>query len=317
MGMVPFLSMREPPPLAQRAYRSDGSSAAMKPSRSTFLDVRGLRYHCREWGEPGARLVLMTHGWMDVSASFQFLVDALQGDWHVVAPDWRGYGLSAWSGADSYWFPDYLADLEVLLRHYSPERPVDLLGHSMGGNIVCLYAGIRPDRVARLVNLEGFGLADAKPGDAPRRYRRWLDSLASRQRFRDYASFAELAGTMRARDPRLTPERALFFAEHWGQLDPDGRVRLLSDPAHKRVSPVAYRLEEAKACWRAIQAPVLWIDGEESPTLEDLRIHAEDYAARKSCFPTLVEHVIPAAGHMVHHDQPEAVAALVEAFLQR
>jgi pimeloyl-ACP methyl ester carboxylesterase len=295
--------------------RVDGSSATMKPSRSTFLDVRGLRYHCREWGEPGAPLVLMTHGWMDVSASFQFLVDALRGEWHVVAPDWRGYGLTQWSGADSYWFPDYLADLEALLAHYSPARPADLLGHSMGGNIVCLYAGIRPDRVARIVNLEGFGLADAKPADAPRRYRRWLDSLATTQRFRDYASFAELADTMRQRDPRLTPARALFFAEHWGQLDPDGRVRLLSDPAHKRVNPVAYRLEEARACWRAIGAPVLWIDGEESPTLEDLRIHAEDYAARKACFAALVEHVIPAAGHMVHHDQPEAVAALVEPFL--
>jgi pimeloyl-ACP methyl ester carboxylesterase len=289
----------------------------MKPSRSTFLDVRGLRYHCREWGEPGAPLVVMTHGWMDVSASFQFLVDAMREPWHVVAPDWRGYGLTAWSGADAYWFPDYLADLEVLLEHYSPGRAVNLLGHSMGGNIVCLYAGIRPDRVGRIVNLEGFGLADAKPADTPRRYRRWLDSLASTQRFRDYASFEELAGQMRERDPRLTAERALFFAEHWGQLDPDGRVRLLSDPAHKRINPVAYRLEEAKACWRAITAPVLWIDGEESPTLKDLRIHAEDYADRKGCFATLVEHVVAAAGHMVHHDQPEAVAVLVEPFLAR
>jgi pimeloyl-ACP methyl ester carboxylesterase len=289
----------------------------MKPSRSTFLDVRGLRYHCREWGDPGAPPVFMMHGWMDVSASFQFLVDALRGDWHVVAPDWRGYGLTEWSGADAYWFPDYLADLEALLDHYVPQRPANLLGHSMGGNIACLYAGVRPGRVGRLVNLEGFGLADANPADAPRRYRRWLDSLASTQRFRDYASVAELAERMRERNPRLTAQRAAFFAEHWGQLDPDGRVRLLSDPAHKRINPVAYRLEEAKACWRAITAPVLWIDGEESPTLKDLRIHAEDYADRKSCFARLVEHVIPEAGHMVHHDQPEAVAALVEPFLAR
>jgi pimeloyl-ACP methyl ester carboxylesterase len=289
----------------------------MKASRSTLLPIRGLRYHCREWGEASAPLVVMTHGWMDVSASFQFLVDALRSEWHVVAPDWRGYGLTDWSGADSYWFPDYLADLDALLAYYAPQGAVNLLGHSMGGNIVCLYAGIRPERVARLVNLEGFGLADASPGDAPRRYRRWLDSLRRAPDMRAYASFDALAARLRERNPRLTAARAAFLARHGGCLEQDGKVRLRSDPAHKRINPVGYRLEEAKACWRAITAPVLWIDGEDSPTLRDLRIHGEDYAARKGCFAALTEHVLDAAGHMVHHDRPEAVAVLVEPFLAR
>ena len=87
----------------------------MKPSESVFVDIRGLRYHCRTWGDPAHPKLFLLHGWMDVSASFQFFVDALRGDWHAIAPDWRGYGLTQWSGADSYWFPDYLADLDALL----------------------------------------------------------------------------------------------------------------------------------------------------------------------------------------------------------
>jgi len=77
----------------------------MKAHTSIFVDIRGLRYHCRIWGEADRPKLFMLHGWMDVSASFQFLVDALKTDWQVIAPDWRGYGLSAWGPADCYWFP--------------------------------------------------------------------------------------------------------------------------------------------------------------------------------------------------------------------
>ena len=110
----------------------------MKASRSEFISIRGLRYHVRHWGDAHAPKLFALHGWMDVSASFQFMVDCLQRDWHVIAPDWRGFGLTDRSGADSYWFPDYLGDLDALLQHFSPAAPVDLLGHSMGGNVACI-----------------------------------------------------------------------------------------------------------------------------------------------------------------------------------
>src|SRR3974390_2076306 len=139
----------------------------MKPSESLFLPVRGLRYHCRVWGRAGAPALLMLHGWMDVSASFQFLVDALRGDWRGGAPDGRGFGLTEWTRGGSYWFPDYFADLDALLDHFSRDAPATLIGHSMGGNVAGMYAGIRPERVARLVSLEGFGLAGPEPGMAP------------------------------------------------------------------------------------------------------------------------------------------------------
>jgi pimeloyl-ACP methyl ester carboxylesterase len=291
------------------------ASPRMTPSESLFVDVRGLRYHLRCWGDRRARQLFLLHGWMDVSASFQFLVDELRAPWRVIAPDWRGYGLSQWSGADSYWVPDYLGDLDALLSRLSPGEPATVVGHSMGGNVACLYAGARPARVAKLVNLEGFGLRGNDPSQAPERYARWLDELAGPPRFRDYASFEDLAARLQEGNPRLPRERALFLAEHWGAATPAGRVALRSDPAHKRVNPVLYRIEEAQACWRKVAAPMLWVEGAESQTLKWLRLDAAAYAARKRCFAKLVERTIPDAGHMLHHDQPQRLAATIEEFL--
>ncbi|RZL32171.1 MAG: alpha/beta fold hydrolase [Rubrivivax sp.] len=134
-----------------------------------FLTLRGLRQHVLRWGRPRADrpLLVLLHGWMDVGASFQFVVDALREEREICALDWRGFGLSETSGSDCYWFPDYLGDLDALLDALSPEAPVDLLGHSMGGNVAMSYAGVRPARVRRLVNLEGFGMPDVAAAAAP------------------------------------------------------------------------------------------------------------------------------------------------------
>ena len=287
----------------------------MKASASLYYEVRGLRYHVRRWpGGPGRRVVLL-HGWMDVSASFQFLVDALPSHWDVFAPDWRGYGLSDWGKSDCYWFPDYLADLDALLEHISPQAPVDLVGHSLGGNVACLYAGVRPARIRRLVNLEGFGMPATQPEQAPGRYARWLDELGERKGFRPYADFAALAERMQQNNPRLTSERAAFLARQWGREMPDGQVALRGDPAHKIVYPLLYRYEEARACWREVTAPVLWVDAAESKALERVGLDAAQYAERRAAFRNLRYVTVSNAGHMLHHDQPERVARLLEEFL--
>lgn len=287
----------------------------MRHSESTFLDIRGLRYHVRHWtGNPSRRLFLL-HGWMDVSASFQFLVDALAPEWDVYAPDWRGYGLSQWSGADSYWFPDYIGDLDVLLDRIQPDRPVNLVGHSLGGNVGGLYAGIRPGRIARFVNLEGFGMPATRAEQAPKRYERWLEELRVAPGWRSYASYDDLADRLQGNNRRLLRERAEFLARHWGREAEGGGVVLRSDPAHKLVNATLSRLDEASACWSRATAPVLWVEAAESETRMRMKLLPEDLAVRRAAFTRLAFHTVADAGHMLHHDQPEEIARLLGEFL--
>ncbi|HUK04686.1 MAG TPA: alpha/beta hydrolase, partial [Burkholderiales bacterium] len=243
------------------------------------------------------------------------LVDAFQADWDVYAPDWRGYGLTAWSGSDNYWFPDYIADLDFLLDRLQPDSPVDLVGHSLGGNVGGLYAGIRPERVARFVNLEGFGMPVTRAEQAPRRYARWMSELKGAPGWRPYASYAELADRLQKNNPRLRRDRADFLARHWGRDAEQGGVVLRSDPAHKLVNATLYRLDEARACWERVTAPVLWVDAAESETIRRMKLTPQDLAERRSAFKNLSYRTVADAGHMLHHDRPEEVARLIEAFL--
>lgn len=290
----------------------------MKLSRQEFIMVRGLRYHIRQWGNQDAPKLFMVHGWMDVSASFQFVVDRLRRDWHVIAPDWRGFGLTDKSGSDCYWFPDYLGDLDAILSHYSPSQPVNLLGHSMGGNVACLYAGVRPGRVGKLVNLEGFGLPATTPEQAPGRYAKWLDELREPPILRGYATQADVAARLKKNNPRLTDERAAFLSKHWAAQNEQGGWEVLGDPAHKRTSPVLYRLEEVLSCWKAIAAPVLWVEAEDTEAwrwMGPKETARAEIDRRIAFIPDVKTAMINDAGHMLHHDQPEALAALIEQFL--
>jgi len=286
-----------------------------RPWRSRFLDVRRTRYHVREWGPDDAPALLMLHGWMDASASFQFVVDALADDWHVFAPDWRGYGRSAWTGTDCYWFPDYLADLEFLTDALLPDQLLRLVGHSMGGNVALMYAGVRPARVAGVVNLEGFGLKDAPPRLAPERYGHWIDELKTPPTLRDYGSRAEVADRLRRTNPRLAPEAALFLAEHWSEPTPDGRFRVSGDPAHRIVNPVLYRLAEVEACWAQATCPVLWVEGAQTDA-HRWAGGVDELERRRRAVRQATHAVIEDAGHMLHHDQPGRVAALIEEFFR-
>jgi pimeloyl-ACP methyl ester carboxylesterase len=288
----------------------------VKQSVCSHVDVRGLRYHVRTWGDPAHPQLWLLHGWMDVSASFQFLVDALQRDWHVIAPDWRGFGASQWA-RDGYWFADYLGDLDVLLQRLASPGPVNLVGHSMGGNVAGLYAGVRPGRIRRLALLEGFGLPRTSPAAAPERYAKWLDEIAAPPGFKPYASWKEVEDRLMQNNSRLTRERAHFLAQHWAAPADNGGIRLASDPAHKMVHPVLYRLDEALACWRRITAPVLWVWGDGEWMRRWFKSGEEDLAERRAAFADLAEVRLPDCGHMMHHDQPERLAQVLEDFLAR
>lgn len=288
---------------------------AMKASRSRFIDLRGLRLHVREWGPESAPRLYLLHGWMDASPSFQFIVDELKREWHLIAPDWRGFGLSAWSGVDSYWFPDYFADLDALLSviEGNDETPVHLVGHSLGGNVALIYAGIRPQRVGGVVALDASGLQDMPVDEAPARYRRWLDQLRQPMQPNLYDSHDALAQRLMKDNPRLLPERAQWLARALGQAEAGG-WRIAGDPAHRRVNPVLYRRGEAQACWRRVEAPVLYIEAGAGRLRQRLQISDQQHAAFLGSFADIRVCSLAEAGHNLHHEQPAEIARLIEEF---
>ena len=301
--------MAQPSPVPMSSYR------VLRAARHETLRIRGLDMHVRSWG-PAPRADeprwLLLHGYQDTGDTFQFLVDAFERDWPLTALDWRGFGRSEW-GQNGYWFQDYLADLDALLDLLCGDSPVRLVGHSMGGNIASLYAGVRPQRVRSLVNLEGFGMPRTSPDLAPAQLARWLDQVKSIPPLKNYESFDQLASIICHRYPRFGEARAGFVARVWGRLEADGRVHLLGDPRHRWINPTLYQREDAAACWRRISAPVLMVVGELSEHLPRLGADGAEGAMRSIIREVEIAR-IAGVGHMLHIEQPEAIAALIERF---
>ncbi|WP_225784000.1 alpha/beta fold hydrolase [Xenophilus sp. Marseille-Q4582] len=300
-----------------------------RAARSETVRVRTLDYHVRLWGQPSpdrAPLVLL-HGWMDVSASWQFVVDAMRESRFIIAPDWRGFGLTPGGGADNYWLPDYLADLDWLLDHYAGERPIDLVGHSMGGNVAMHYGGVRPARIRRLVNLEGFGMPAFRPDEAPKRYARWIDELKRLHRgemdLSTYAGPEGVARRLMKTNPRLAADKAEWLARQWAQPrpGPDGEPRweILGEPAHKIVNANLFRVEEMLALYAAITAPVLAVEASDDSLSGwwGSRYGLDEYHERLKSVRDVRVARVEDAGHMLHHDRPAEAAVLIEDFLQR
>jgi pimeloyl-ACP methyl ester carboxylesterase len=294
-------------------------------SRTSFIRLRQLNYHVREWGTPSqSQLPLfMVHGWMDVSASFQFVVDAMQQDRHIIAPDWRGFGLTDVGEVDTFWYPDYLADLDALVDHFQPEGNIDLLGHSMGGTVVSMYAGARPERIRRLINLEGFGLAATKPTQATSRYAKWLNEVkAARQgemNLRSYPDSEAVAQRLIKTNPRLSLDKAQWLAQHWAKPNSKGEWEILGHPAHKVINPYLFRVEEMLAIYQSISAPVLNVEASQND-LEKWwqgKYKLEEFHERLKHIKDIQSVTIQDAGHMMHHDQPFELAQHIEAFLQQ
>ena len=308
-----------------------------RPSISRHLRIRTHQYHIREWGQAqsGQPSLIMVHGWMDVAASFQFVVDALEATplagRHIISPDWRGYGLThhvnnpsktcQGEDTDNYWIPDYMADLDFLADAVSPQSQFDLLGHSLGGNVVMSYAGVRPERIRRLINLEGFGMPETKAAQAPGRYAQWFDQLKQFHRgemaLRAYPTLAGVASRLMKTNPRLSQDKADWLAAHWSAQNASGEFEILGDSAHKIVNANLARLEETLALYQRISMPLLAIEASDDSMTGWYkgRYTLAHYHERLKSVPDARIERINDAGHMLHHDQPERLAALIAGFL--
>jgi pimeloyl-ACP methyl ester carboxylesterase len=249
----------------------------------------------------------------DTSATFQFLVDALRDSWRIVAPDWRGHGLTH-AAPQGVWFHELLADLEALLRAWSPNDPVRLVGHSLGGNVAGVYAGVRPDRVSHVVSIDGFGVPGTNPAVLASLLSRWLRTDPA-PRPKRYSSVTNMARKLAEANRRLTWDKALYLAAHSSRrLEEDGFAWQFYLP-DRRSLPTLHSLEEWIACWGAIRARALWIvpaDARPGTVGADAEAFAQvSHALGDGSLVRIAD-----TGHNVHHDAPGALAAVIESFLR-
>jgi pimeloyl-ACP methyl ester carboxylesterase len=284
--------------------------------RDSSIDVRGLAIHYLEWGERVGEPLVLIHGFLDQAYTWQPFVQALQNKisqplW-VVAPDCRGHGDSGWVGAGGYYhFPDYVFDLDCLIRALGVER-FKLMGHSMGGTISFLYSGTFPRKVQRLVLIEGIGAVGMNFSDAPLRMEKWITETHDRGRnhFRQYRSVEAGAKQLQQTNPRLSSELALELARSGMKQDTVGKWVWKFDPLHRTVSPQPFYSAQTMEFFLRIQCPVLIVDGKQSRHSQRPDKQQRLEAIRDKHFAE-----IDNAGHWVQLDNPEKLAVVVAEFL--
>ncbi len=276
----------------------------------------GLDYHILEWPPADSECdhtAILVHGYLDISWGWRPVADAgLGGQLHLVAPDMRGHGDSDRVGAGGYYhFFDYLADLDNLITKMGRQR-VSLVGHSMGGTIVSYYAGAFPERVHRLVLLEGMG---PPVPDVPmqRRVRSWVKGWqrARAEPPRTYSKLADAVARLRAHDPFISEDMALEMARRGTAATTDGQVRFKHDGLHLTRGPYPFVLEHARELWQQIRCPTLLMEARDSQYVRMI----PDLRERYACIPNTAHVFIENAGHMMHRHQPAELATIISDFL--
>jgi pimeloyl-ACP methyl ester carboxylesterase len=288
-------------------------SEGLGPTSHSFFSQR-LRLHYVDYGRADTPLLVLVHGGRDHARSWDFVAAALRDRYHVVAPDLRGHGDSAWAVGSQYAMADYLLDLNQLLRHIGI-RPVILVGHSLGGAIVLQYAGTYPDRVSCVVAIEGLGPPPSMLVDKPVEERldewiRTMELLATRQP-RRYSSLAEAEARMRDANPRLSATLASHLTLHGTMRMEDGTYAWKFDNYVRAWGPNRYDREAVQRLWSRISCPVLLARGmqswAENPVSDGRAAHFSDYR--------YVE--FEGAGHWVHHDALGRFVGELESFLEQ
>ena len=286
--------------------------AASNAPEARYYQSHGLRLHFTDWGNPSAPPLLLIHGSLDHSRSWDHLAQALRAKFHVIAPDLRGHGDSDWATGSSYSQADHVYDLTCLVKAAGFEK-VTIISHSMGGMVGLTYTGAFPEKVSRLIVLDGvtnFPARTVKPADV--RIANWvadLDKTAQRKTHR-YACVAEGAERILNRNRRLTPEQANHLATHGLKRNADGSYSWKFDPYLRARAPYRLSLEDYIALWSRIQCPTLLVSGGESflpdPGTAGVLKHFKQAELVK----------IAGAGHWVQHDKPDEVLDLLKRFLE-
>jgi pimeloyl-ACP methyl ester carboxylesterase len=277
--------------------------------RDRFIVANRLRHHLLEWSESGP-IVLLLHGFLEHAHAWDFVAPRLaEAGYHVLALDFRGHGDSERVGAGGYYhFADYSADLAFIIRALGGRAA--LIGHSMGGSASLIYAGTEPERVSALVAVDSLGPPDMPVDSAPDRFASWIGDLARTDARGPHAAAPDDAATrLRERFPRFSPAVAQHMAEHGTRASGNGRVWKF-DPLHQTSAPQPYYIAQARAFWRRITCPVLYIEGADS----ELRLDPGDVTERLAVMRAR-RVAIEGSGHHPHLERPDVLAEVLLRFL--
>lgn len=283
----------------------------MSPSPRQF-DSAGVRINAWEWPVDGRPMLLLVHGGRDQARSWDFVAERLAGRFHIVAPDLRGHGDSQWSTEGQYDLADFVADSASVLVELP--SPIHVVGHSLGGNIALRLAAIYPERVERLVAIEGLELPltrDAAKHAEPLagRFRKWLDERQAIERRQPpvYASVAAAADRMALEFPQL--DRAMIDHLALHSVRPiEGGFTWKFDNRTRLRPPIDSDSRDFDALLTSIACPTLLLYGGSSwvPAPNPSRLAMiSDHRLRR----------YEDAGHWLHHDHPDQFAADIAAFL--
>jgi len=274
--------------------------------RERFIQVRGLPICLCEWGDEGAPIILCLHGFLDQGAAWAMVGERLAEEgYHFIAPDARGHGRSGHAPAGSdYHFPDYLSDLDGIIQFLKPDK-LRLVGHSMGGTVATLYAGVRPEIVDVLCVAEGLGPPAEEAVSLPNKLRLHLDQLQNLKAHRCMEDIPAAIARIQRMTPKMPTDFARFLAERSTKPQDDGLIWTW-DPLHRTRMPTVFSLEGYLATLRRIQAPTTVVYGSESWYC------FPDLPEREAAIPNFTRMEITAS-HSLHIDAPEALS---DCFLQ-
>lgn len=284
------------------------------PTSHSFISQR-MRLRYVDWGNPEAPPLILQHGGRDHCRSWDWAAQQLREQWHVICPDLRGHGDSDWSADGDYAMSSFVYDFAQLIETLGYDQ-VTVVAHSMGGVVASRFTGLYPERVRKLVNIEGLGFAyDARGNPAGQSYaERFRKYIESRRRFsgfvaKRYPSLEAAYARMKEANPYLTDAQARHLTHHAANRNEDGTWSWKYDPALNVFNPFDPTYDEIRGLWQAITCPVLLLWGRDSffSTPED------DGRLDNFQKPTLK--VYEKAGHWLHHDQFDRFMTDVRAFI--
>lgn len=284
------------------------------PTSHSFFSQR-LRLHYVDWGNPDAPTLILVHGGRDHCRSWDWAAQELRKDWHVIAPDLRGHGDSQWSPDGNYEMQSMVYDLAQLVHQLDVEQ-VAIVAHSLGGNIAIRYTGLYPEKVRKLVAIEGLGpspklIAEREAVGIHVRYRKWIeDKRAAAGRLpKRYPTLEAAYERMRGENKYLTDEQARHLTIHGVSRNEDGSHSWKFDNYLNVWPPFDMARSDLHAIWSAIECPVLMLYGSESWASNP------EKDGRLEHFRTARVIEFEKAGHWLHHDQFDRFMAELRAFL--